>query len=57
MPLTFDEQRCIDLTVELWNLFMRMPEYHSSDGLEMSRDIHDIQHRIKARVVKREEKA
>jgi hypothetical protein len=40
--------KCINLTVELWNTFYDIENSckHPSDVDEMARDIHDIQNRI-----------
>lgn len=40
----------------LWNGFVELDSSHPADNEEMSRDIHDIQHRIMARAVRRSDK-
>lgn len=47
--LTEQEQEVIDLSVKLWNEFLKLPIQHMDDNNEMRRDIHDIQNRIFSR--------
>lgn len=53
MELTKQEQEIIDLTVEIWNKIIALPELHPMDNQETCTNIHDIQNRIYARIVKR----
>jgi hypothetical protein len=50
---TEDERRLLQLTVALWNGFVELPDLHPSDRAEMCRDVHNIQHRLMARAVRR----
>jgi len=47
--LTEAEIALIELTRELWNRFVALPERHPSDLVEMAADVHRIQDRIAAR--------
>jgi hypothetical protein len=52
--VTEAERALLDLTVQLWNAFLALPDRHPADAEEMQRDIHNIQHRVMARVAVRE---
>jgi hypothetical protein len=51
MGVNEDEQveKVLKLTSELWGEILKLDIIHSSDNLETSRDIHNIQNRIMAR--------
>ena len=51
--MTDDEKRVLELTALLWNAFIALPDRHPADAEEMQRDIHNIQHRVMARVAVR----
>lgn len=38
--------KCMDLTVKLWNMFKSIESKHPMDEQETCRDIHDIQNRL-----------
>ncbi len=50
---TADEIVALNLTTDLWNAMRALPPQHPGDLHETARDIHNIQHRIMARVVAR----
>jgi hypothetical protein len=45
--------KVLDLTAQLWNAFLDLPDRHPSDAEEMAHDIHNIQHRVMARLAVR----
>lgn len=51
--MTSEELKAIELTAQLWNLLVKLPDPHPCDNQEFMRDIHDIQNRIMARVTRR----
>lgn len=52
--LTPDEQRAIDLTVELWNQYVAHPEiYRPEDLLYVQQRIHELQHIVAMRAMAR----
>ena len=53
MSMTPQEQKVLDLTVELWNAFLDLPDQHPHDAPETMRDLHNIQNRLMARVAVR----
>lgn len=51
--LTDAEQAVMAATADLFNAFVALGDHHPADIEEMTRDIHDIQHRIMARLTRR----
>lgn len=51
--LTDEERAILDLTAEVYNRFVALPDKQPSDNGEMATDIHRIQHRIMARAAVR----
>ena len=47
--MTEAEKRLLQMTADLWNAFLDLPDRHPSDAEETQRDIHNIQNRIMAR--------
>lgn len=52
--LTNEEKRIIEMTAELWNALLALPEYHPNDMPENARDIHCIQNRVLSRAARRD---
>lgn len=52
--MTPEEKKIIDLTAELWNLLIDLPDPHQWDNQEHMHDIHSIQNRVMARVARRD---
>jgi len=51
--VTEAELRILALTAQLWNAFLELPDRHPCDAEELQRDIHNIQHRVMARLAVR----
>lgn len=51
--ITDKERTALSLAAALWNVLIEMGEHSESDMQEHQRDIHDIQHRVMARVARR----
>jgi hypothetical protein len=52
--LTKEELALIEMTADLWNRFLALPNSHPADAEEMALDIHRIQNRIMARSARRD---
>ncbi len=52
--LTKEELTLIDMTVDLWNAFLALPDHHPADADEMALDVHRVQNRIMARSARRD---
>lgn len=51
--LTDEEKHVLMLSAELWNEFVKLPDAHPSDHIEMQIKIHGIQEMIALRVARR----
>jgi hypothetical protein len=52
--MTEEEKLLMDLTGDIWDRFLALPELHPSDGPEFAVHIHALQNMILARVGYRE---
>jgi len=48
------EKAVMRMTADLWNACLKLGDHAAHDLRELERDIHDIQHRIMARVARRQ---
>jgi len=52
--LTFKEQEISDKLVDIWNLFLKLPQTHPSERSEFALAVHIIQGLLTARIARRE---
>ena len=52
--LTFKEQEISDKLVDIWNLFLKLPQNHPSEKSDLGFAVHIIQGLLTARIARRE---
>lgn len=52
--MTDEEIALLDLTADVWNLFVTLPQDHPDEPEEFKTKLHDLQHMILARPARRE---